>query len=129
MYLFTLQIVIDEVGKSSESYEDFLENLPNTDCRYAVYDVEYRNSDGCIFNKIVFILWSPNAANTRQKMLYASTRDFFKQSLDGISLEVQVRRGGIRIWLIYGPQCVRIWRTYGADRYVPIPAGDGYGRH
>jgi hypothetical protein len=38
-----------------------------------VYDFEYRNADDCVFNKLVFVLWSPNGAQLKNKMLYAST--------------------------------------------------------
>jgi|AntAceMinimDraft_1070359.scaffolds.fasta_scaffold21610_3 hypothetical protein len=28
--------------------------------RFAVYDFEYRNADDCVFNKLVFVMWSPD---------------------------------------------------------------------
>lgn len=54
-----------------------------------MYDFEYTNKDECKFSKMVFVLWSPDAAKLKAKMLYASTKDFFKTKLDGISLELQ----------------------------------------
>ena len=61
-----------------DTYDDFLEELPPADCRFAVYDFEYRNKDDCVFDKMVFVLWSPDGAQLKNKMLYASTKDFFK---------------------------------------------------
>ena len=43
---------VDTVGSVDGDYDDFLDALPENDCRYAVYDVEYTNNDGCIFNKV-----------------------------------------------------------------------------
>ena len=79
----------DVVSGKADTYDDFLEELPPADCRFAVYDFEYRNADDCVFDKLVFVLWSPDGAQLKSKMLYASTKDFFKSQLDGISLELQ----------------------------------------
>ena len=126
-------------------------------CR-AVYDYQFTNSEGCVFNKLVFLNWcavqsgghasalaslcrsrsisqgqlptscheahaqslrkyvlinsaailasslsvclvlhllggpttrAPDTARTKAKMMYASTKDFFKGFLDGISVELQ----------------------------------------
>ena len=44
--------------EKKDKYEDFIAELPDTDCRYAVYDFEYRkSSDDGIRNKICFISW------------------------------------------------------------------------
>jgi cofilin len=41
---------------SSDSYDDFLSDLPETDCRWAVYDFIYEK-DRQKRNKLVFISW------------------------------------------------------------------------
>ncbi|CAK0782710.1 hypothetical protein CVIRNUC_005905 [Coccomyxa viridis] len=83
------QVVIADVGDKESSYEDFLSVLPSSDCRYGVYDYQFTNSEGCIFNKLVFYSWAPDAAKIKAKMMYASTKDFFKGFLDGLSVELQ----------------------------------------
>ena len=70
-------------------YEDFVAALPEDDCRYAVYDYRYVNSEECEFRKLVFIVWNPDSARLKSKMLYASTKDFFKGRLSGIAVEIQ----------------------------------------
>jgi hypothetical protein len=52
-----MQVVLDEAGAANASYGAFVDALPEGDCRYAVYDYEYTNDDGCIFNKLVFVMW------------------------------------------------------------------------
>ncbi len=34
-------------------------------------------------------MWAPDNAQLKSKLLYASTKDFFKQHLDGIGMELQ----------------------------------------
>lgn len=41
----------------SPSYDDFLADLPEEDCRWAVYDFEYEKPDGGKRNKICFFSW------------------------------------------------------------------------
>ncbi|KAI9883823.1 MAG: rRNA (cytosine-C5-)-methyltransferase nop2 [Watsoniomyces obsoletus] len=58
--------------------------------RYAVYDFEYELSAGeGKRNKITFIAWSPDNAGIQAKMIYASSKEALKNSLNGIGTEVQ----------------------------------------
>ncbi|EIE20340.1 actin depolymerizing protein [Coccomyxa subellipsoidea C-169] len=83
------EVVIADLGSKDSTYQDLLAVLPGSDCRYGVYDHQFKNSEGCIFNKLVFINWAPDAARIKAKMMYASTKDFFKGFLDGLSVELQ----------------------------------------
>jgi hypothetical protein len=49
------QIVVEKTGTDPE-YEAFLSELPETECRYAVYDVEYE-AEGGKRNKLCFFNW------------------------------------------------------------------------
>eukprot|EP00873_Tetraselmis_striata_P033565 jgi/Tetstr1/453829/TSEL_003993.t2 len=80
------QVVVDTVG--SGDYQDFLSALPPTDPRYAVYDFFLTSSEGRKLNKLVFVLWSPDGASVKNKMMYSSTKDFFKELLDGVSCDM-----------------------------------------
>ncbi len=51
------QVIIAAVGDKTSKFEDFLAQLPPNDCRYAVYDYQYINSEGIAYNKIVFLNW------------------------------------------------------------------------
>ena len=51
-------VVVDTVGSNSDDFDEFLDALPENDCRYCVYDFLYTNADGCVFNKIVFVMWT-----------------------------------------------------------------------
>eukprot|EP00955_Chlamydomonas_euryale_P063539 358705-Chlamydomonas_euryale.AAC.2 len=44
---------------------------------------------GVVVTKLVFVNWAPDDSSTRTKMMYASTKDFFKGFLDGVAAELQ----------------------------------------
>lgn len=82
-------VVTETVARPGDAHEDFLDALPEGDCRYGVLDHEFVNSEGCVFDKLVFVLWSPDGARLKSKMLYAATKDHLRGCLEGVSLEVQ----------------------------------------
>lgn len=83
------EVVIEQVGAPDSSYEEFLAQLHEGQCRYAVYDYAYTNADNCVLQKLVFINWAPDGSTIKSKMMYAATKDFFKGFLDGIGAELQ----------------------------------------
>ncbi|CAI5472722.1 unnamed protein product [Closterium sp. Yama58-4] len=83
------QIVVDTYGDPSKTYADFQAALPENDCRYAVYDHEFVTDDNCHKSKIFFIAWSPDTSAVKNKMVYASSKDTFRQQLSGVQIELQ----------------------------------------
>ncbi|RZC57538.1 hypothetical protein C5167_004838 [Papaver somniferum] len=83
------QVVVEKLGDPSETYDDFAACLPESECRYAVYDFDFTTNENCQKSKIFFIAWSPDTSKVRSKMLYASSKDRFKRELDGIQVELQ----------------------------------------
>lgn len=83
-------IVIEKKVENCDKYESFLGELPEDDCRYAVYDFEFEKSPGeGIRNKICFVVWVPDTSKVRQKMLYASSKDAIRKKLAGVATEIQ----------------------------------------
>lgn len=83
------EFIVDIASKDTD-YDSFLENLPENDCRYAVYDFDYEVAPGeGKRNKIIFFAWSPDSAPVRSKMVYASSREGLRRSFTGIASEVQ----------------------------------------
>ena len=83
------EVVVEKTGTPAESYDDFLAVLPGNDCRYAVYDYDFVTSDNCQKSKIFFFAWAPSTSRIRAKMLYATSKENFKQELDGVHYEIQ----------------------------------------
>uniref|UniRef100_A0ACD6A9N3 Uncharacterized protein n=1 Tax=Avena sativa TaxID=4498 RepID=A0ACD6A9N3_AVESA len=84
-----MEIVVDQIGDRAATYEDFTKVLPETDCRFAVYDFDYMTPEEVPKSKIYYIFWSPDTAKVRSKMLYASSNQKFKTGLNGIQIEMQ----------------------------------------
>lgn len=83
------EVVVEKTGGPAESYDDFIASLPENDCRYAVYDYDFVNSENCQKSKIFFIAWSPSVSRIRSKMLYATSKDSLRRALQGIHYEIQ----------------------------------------
>ena len=81
-------IIVDKCAPKEATYEDFLDELPQKDFRYALYDFDFTADDGTKRNKIVFVNWVPDTAPIKRKMLAASTKATLKNAL-GISIELQ----------------------------------------
>ena len=50
-------VVPTEGNGASATYEDFLTHLPSDQCRWAIFDYEYKLDDGSRRNKLVFFSW------------------------------------------------------------------------
>ncbi|KAL6616951.1 hypothetical protein LY90DRAFT_522171 [Neocallimastix californiae] len=82
------EVEVEKTGEGAD-YDEFLSDLPQDNCRYAVYDFEYTNEEGGKRSKIVFYTWSPDVARIKMKMIYAATKEAIKKKLDGIYVEIQ----------------------------------------
>ena len=84
-------IVVDgAAAPKSESTEGdwarFVAGLPADDCRYGVFDLQLRHADGHSSDKLVFVLWAPDAASNSSKMLYAASKSAVVSELKGIAV-------------------------------------------
>lgn len=70
------------------TYDDFVAELPENECRYGVFDYEFEE-DGRKQGKILFVVWAPDTSKIKAKMLYASSKANFKKKLVGIGHEIQ----------------------------------------
>ena len=82
-------VVLEKKADASATYEDFTGELPADACRYGVVDYEYKSADGRATSKILFVVWAPDSAPIKSKMLITSTKDAVKKKLVGIGIEVQ----------------------------------------
>jgi cofilin len=77
------------VPAGTGSYEEFVQQLPADDCRYAIYDFHFDTGKAGSREQLIFIVWCPDSAKVRTKMLYAASKDALKKKLVGINHEVQ----------------------------------------
>ncbi|KAG6853930.1 hypothetical protein C0991_012421 [Blastosporella zonata] len=78
------EVVVDSKSSSSD-YQEFLDQFPEKQCRWAIYDFDYELDDGSKRTKIIFFSWCPDEADGRQKMVtttsMAALLDKFRGSL------------------------------------------------
>jgi len=75
-------------------WTEFVQALPEKNCRYAIYDFGYLLPDGSRRDKILFVCWCPDVANIKDKMLYASSKDALKKAFVGVFTELQANDKG-----------------------------------
>ncbi|RXI04423.1 hypothetical protein DVH24_038697 [Malus domestica] len=51
------EVIVEKLGEPAESYEDFTANLPDNECRYAVYDFDFVTVENCQKSRIFFVGW------------------------------------------------------------------------
>ena len=83
------EVVVEKKAGPDASYNDFCAELPANDCRYAIFDFAYDHKGEGTRNKILFVVWAPDSAKIKAKMLYASTKDAVRKKLVGIGVEIQ----------------------------------------
>ncbi|KAG7088190.1 cofilin [Marasmius oreades] len=81
------EITVEKTSDSGQ-YDDFLQELPEGECRWAVFDFEFEK-DGGSRNKLCFFAWAPDDAKIKQKMVFASSKDALRRALEGIAVEIQ----------------------------------------
>jgi len=91
------EIIVLKLAPKDATYDELVVDLKAArdlhQCRYAVFSADY-DKGGVNRNKIISIFWNPSEATVKQKMLYASSHNTFKQELEkgqgGIALSFSV---------------------------------------
>lgn len=76
-------------GSAKSNWEAFTKTLPESDCRYISFDFAYEHQ-GTTKNRVVFLLWSPETARIKSKMIYAASQEGVVNMLEGIQRSLQV---------------------------------------
>ncbi|RLN50111.1 hypothetical protein BBJ28_00003912 [Nothophytophthora sp. Chile5] len=77
------QVVVDATAPPSATFTDFMAALPDSDCRYAVYDHEFLTPDGRKSSKIFFVTWIPQNSHPGFKMAYTHAKSAIQAVCDG----------------------------------------------
>lgn len=56
-----------------------LENLPESEYRFVVFDFEFTNNDNQHISKIIFVSWTPDTSPLKGRMVYAAAKEHFKK--------------------------------------------------
>ena len=82
------EVIIEKTSNDAD-WSNFTNELPPKGCRYIVYDLSFESADGGERSKILFIVWAPDSAKIKEKMLITSTKDNVKKKFVGIGKEIQ----------------------------------------
>jgi len=77
-------INVEVFGERKFTLAQFKEKLPFTECRFALYDHDYKSPDGRPISRIYFIIWLPHNATAYTKMAYAQAKAKFNEAMGGI---------------------------------------------
>lgn len=76
-------IAVDKTGPPNATFADFLNALPDSECRYAVYDHEYSTADGRKSSKLFFVTWIPQNSHPGFKMAYTHAKSTIRAVCEG----------------------------------------------
>jgi cofilin len=68
----------------SQGFAGLAAKLPYSECRYAIYEHEWKTHDGRQVSKIWFISWFPNNSTPYDKMAYTTAKKYLREFLDGV---------------------------------------------
>jgi cofilin len=89
-----------KIGPKTATFDDFMKELPFSECRYIVYDHERLKEDqygSRMAAKVFFITWQPVPAPTQFKMLYSTERRILSQAFKGVEDIVAVKRDDVMV--------------------------------
>eukprot|EP00343_Euplotes_focardii_P007924 CAMPEP_0205821438 /NCGR_PEP_ID=MMETSP0206-20130828/7497_1 /ASSEMBLY_ACC=CAM_ASM_000279 /TAXON_ID=36767 /ORGANISM="Euplotes focardii, Strain TN1" /LENGTH=138 /DNA_ID=CAMNT_0053116917 /DNA_START=63 /DNA_END=479 /DNA_ORIENTATION=+ len=80
----TLEISTEYKSARAENFLDFTKRLPDSNCRYAAYDHEFKTADGRITSKMYFFFWTPNNASQVNNVIYTQSLKTLRDKLIGV---------------------------------------------
>lgn len=83
------EINIERRGAPEESWDEMLKSLPADSARYIATHYHWDLGADGKRSRLVFIHWSPPSTPLKLKMIYAASKQSFKQTLQGIQVDVQ----------------------------------------
>ncbi|KAF0303124.1 Cofilin/actin-depolymerizing factor [Amphibalanus amphitrite] len=92
-----VMIDVEAIGDRDATYEDFVTDIQKAGkgmCRYGLFDYEYLHAvqgaaEPTKKQKLFLMLWCPDEAKIKAKMLYSSSFDALKKALTGVAKYVE----------------------------------------
>ncbi|KAL3856161.1 hypothetical protein ACJMK2_010946 [Sinanodonta woodiana] len=83
--------VIEDLAQDWDKmdFDTLKSSLPDDDVRYFVYDLSYTTAGGVDNAKLILVMWCPESAKVKRKMLGSSTFENVKKKLDGVGVIIQ----------------------------------------
>ncbi|XP_030628165.1 non-muscle cofilin 1-like [Chanos chanos] len=84
-----VSLKMKDLKDSEDIFKSIVNVFPTNECRYALYDCTYENKES-VKEDLVFIMWAPETAPLKSKMVYASSKGSLRSKLQGLKIEWQV---------------------------------------
>ncbi|XP_062256679.1 non-muscle cofilin 1-like [Platichthys flesus] len=69
-------------------YKVFLEQMPSGECCYLLYDCHFETKDSPK-EELVLVMWTPDTSKCKDKMVYASSKQYIRKAMPGIKHEME----------------------------------------
>ena len=76
-------ILLETTGEPEMTLAQLVALLPESECRYAIFDHESVSTDGRKVSKLYFISWLPHNSSPPMKMAYTHGKSVLRGSFDG----------------------------------------------
>ena len=83
------EILVGDCDDTEDVFQKLRSKLPKDECRYVAFNVTYETHEN-LYESLVFILWVPESAPLRNKMIYESSKSTLRQKIVGVKHEYQV---------------------------------------
>lgn len=84
-------VQLENKGDNDATFEQFTDQMPMDDPRYAVYNLTWTADDGRKLSKIFFINYVPDGCKVMAaKFSYAQNKEAFKSNINPINKELQI---------------------------------------
>ena len=104
-------LVLEDCQKNSFDY--FVENLPEAEPRFLLYDFPIKNRIGLDDTRILFLFWMPLESPVRLRMQYAGTKSLITTYFQGISTQIQTdSKADLKVELVTKKMAARQGTTY-----------------
>merc|ERR1712080_754643 len=93
------EIVVDKVGARDANFNDFVDAVKqkdggSEDCRYAILDYEFtleaQGTEASQRDAILLMMYCPENAKIKKKMIYSSSYDTVKRAFAGVKKSLNV---------------------------------------
>ena len=84
-------VEVEKTGAREETFDEFKENMPKNNSRWAVYDLEWNADDGRKLSKLLFILFAPDDnLDKAERFVVTCNKDQVKSKMSETNRDFQI---------------------------------------
>ncbi len=83
-------VELEKVGERDETFDQFVENMPKDEPRWAIFELHVDKDDGSTADKMVFFHYSPDTYFGSLKFFFAHAKDHVVHHFVGVNKSIQV---------------------------------------